>query len=373
MSTSKIAGSLLAGLCIAAGVYGWSDQIGTSFGKTTNSFSALEDTSQTPSLAKTATLASFEPADNLPSNAEIALTALPEAAIAPITTIASNGTATVSPRPAVPPGFASQFHDYSLSTAKETMADIHRTLREPVVLEIPEELPLSEALELLLNSTGGPRITLQFDQAELTNVLIDVEQVLTGKLPAGEMTLHSALEALFRSLDSDTRLDYVIRDEVLLVTTQEAAEWPENMETRTYYVGHLLPLFEEATSSMADFDSAIFQLQGGGVGGGFFSLQDARAGAAAGSGQPAGRSRPGKNSQQGTATVNGVSGSSQTPKNAENLMSGTSTSQDHLVGSIIQLTSPPLLWQPLDESGGHLVAADQLLIVRQSRRGHEAV
>jgi hypothetical protein len=83
------------------------------------------------------------------------------------------------------------------------------------------------------------------DRGELGLVGIDsLEEVDISEIEFDDILLRSALNLIFQQTNDDTRspepLTYVIRDEVVVITTVAKADSDEMKATRVYDVGHLL-------------------------------------------------------------------------------------------------------------------------------------
>ena len=113
------------------------------------------------------------------------------------------------------------------------------------------ETPLDQVVDFLKDQHG---INIELDAGELDNVGIGTDVPITRNLKG--ITLRSALRLMLKDLE----LTYVIRDEVLLITTPEEAE--AELVTKVYPVGDLvLPI----QSGMG---------MGGMGGGGMFAVED---------------------------------------------------------------------------------------------------
>ncbi|MEX0675631.1 MAG: hypothetical protein WD063_01050 [Pirellulales bacterium] len=91
------------------------------------------------------------------------------------------------------------------------------------------ETPLQDAVEYLKSLH---KIEIQLDSKALEDATIGSDTPVTRQLK--DIKLSSALNLLLRDLD----LTYIIRDEILLITTPEQAE--SQLLTRTYPVGDLV-------------------------------------------------------------------------------------------------------------------------------------
>ncbi|MCA9269024.1 MAG: hypothetical protein KDA41_11165, partial [Planctomycetales bacterium] len=138
----------------------------------------------------------------------------------------------------------------SIDLAKRGGAEekIFEALDQPTTLEFIEA-PLSDVIDYTKDLHG---IEIQIDKRALEDVGIGTDTPITRNLKG--ITLRSALRLLLKDLD----LTYVIRDEVLLITTPEEAE--SQLVTKVYPVADLvLPIRSGAGANP-------FQL-GGGLGG----------------------------------------------------------------------------------------------------------
>ena len=109
----------------------------------------------------------------------------------------------------------------------------------------------------------------------------------------------------------------MVRSEMLLITTRQAAEAEENMTVRLYDIGHLVT--PQAGS--------VFLYQG--------------------QGQLQSKTRPSNGSQLPTS--------------------------QQLAQWVMDSTAPPARWFELDGEGGRLNVHNRMLIVRQSHRAHLAI
>jgi len=132
---------------------------------------------------------------------------------------------------------------------------INNELQEDTALEFIET-PLSEAVDFLKHLH---EIEIQIDTKALEDVGIGTDTPITRNLKG--ITLRSALRLILRDMD----LTYVIRDEVLLITTPEEAE--SQLATKVYPVADLvLPIMDARTLGGGALGG--FGMGGGGMGGG---------------------------------------------------------------------------------------------------------
>jgi len=120
---------------------------------------------------------------------------------------------------------------------------IRQALNRPVTFEFIET-PL-EAVAAYLEDTSKVRVVL--DHPALSDDGIDRNVPMT--LSVKDIPLRSALRLMLR----DLHLTYLVRDEVLLITTPEEAE--TQLECRVYPVGDLLPSCDVAGRQVGDFDA----------------------------------------------------------------------------------------------------------------------
>lgn len=128
------------------------------------------------------------------------------------------------------------------SPDKET---IQRALMREVTFEFAET-PLKEALAQLKKQAG---VNIVIDTKALEDVEIKPDVPITGQ--GNKISLRSALRRLLRHLD----LTYVIRDEVILVTTPEEGEL--RLDTGIYPVGDLIGRKDEKGQTVYDYQTLI--------------------------------------------------------------------------------------------------------------------
>lgn len=182
-----------------------------------------------------------------------------------------------------------------------TLPRVTATLDQETSIEVVDA-PLADVVEFLKDLH---EINIQFDAKALAAVGIGTDTPVTRKLRG--ISLRSALNLMLKELD----LTYVIRDEVLLITTPEEAG--KMTELRVYDVSSLLP----PAGSAEDLARALVKTM---------------------------------DSKQGAPPASG--GGSETP--AE--------------GVLKQMRSTEK-----DKPGRSIAAYEQLLIVRDSARGHDEV
>jgi Sigma-70, region 4 len=263
-----------------------------------------------------------------------------------------------------------QYAGYSSTAKRKAAARIRDAIsQECPPLDFPGEVPISEILQQIadwVSNTHGIRLHIVPDQAELEmEGISSLNGVTVTDVELDGITLHSALDLMF-SQTSDPELDYIIRDEVMLVTTRTAAELDENMETRVYDVSRILPLFK--TKTVQQTVQQTGQQMGHAYPEGFFSIDS-----------PAGMARAGV--PPGAVSASGTSGGvSSTQSDPPGGMGGASqivdvvlTPGDQLLEVIQSMSSPPAQWFDIDGEGGRISAVGDVIVVRQSRRGHELI
>lgn len=118
-------------------------------------------------------------------------------------------------------------------------------LEEPTTLEF-KDAPLADAAVAFLRDRHG--IPVQLDLRALEDVGIGPDTPVTCNVE--DVKVKSALRLLLRDMD----LTYVIRNEVLLITTEDKADGPDGHFTRTYPVADLV---ETKGGKERDFDTLI--------------------------------------------------------------------------------------------------------------------
>lgn len=123
------------------------------------------------------------------------------------------------------------------------------------------ETPLNSVIDFLKDQHD---INIEIDTKALDEIGIGSDSPITRNLRG--ISLRSALRLMLKDLD----LTYVVRDEVLLITTQEEAE--SKLVTKVYPVGDLvLPIGMMGGGMMGGMGGGMM---GGGMGGGFFAVED---------------------------------------------------------------------------------------------------
>jgi hypothetical protein len=140
-------------------------------------------------------------------------------------------------------------------------AEILKQLDEPTRMDF-EETPLDEVVDYLKEFHG---IEIQLDTKALDEVGIGSDTPVTSRVRG--ISLRSGLRLMLKAVDPT--LTYAIQNEVLMITTREAAE--ENLVTRVYPVADLvLPITLSGFAGSGGFSGggAAAGFGGGGFGGG---------------------------------------------------------------------------------------------------------
>ena len=134
------------------------------------------------------------------------------------------------------------------ATAARCSADeekINEALDSPTAMDFHEQ-PLSDVVEYLKERHG---IRVQLDVKSLTDVGVSGDTPVTKAVKG--VSLRSALRLLLR----DYGLTYLIKDEVLLITTPEKAD--EELLTRIYPVADLVLVPQGGEDAEPDFDTLV--------------------------------------------------------------------------------------------------------------------
>lgn len=118
-------------------------------------------------------------------------------------------------------------------------------LDEKTIVDFPDE-PLSGVIRFFQNHHN---IEMRIDAKALEDVSLGTDTPVNCQLQ--NVTLRSALNLVLGSLD----LTWIIRDEVLMITTPEEAEL--YLVTRVYDVGKLVAVQDPGGKRWCDFDSLI--------------------------------------------------------------------------------------------------------------------
>lgn len=289
-----------------------------------------------------------------PKPTEVVVAAKSISVTNPVSALTADNLVLASKSPASPPSKA-QYAGFSSSVSREVAERIYQQLeQESPDLDFPGEVSLEEVLNQIadhVSTTTNTKLKIVPDYAQLElegiNSLAEVQVkdvVLKG------LTLRSALDLIF-SQTKDPDLDFLVKNEVLIVTTRDEAESDENLFNRYYNVTKHLNLYAPKVGETYP-----------GLGGGGFG----RGGAAPAESAPAGSAQAGSG-QAGS----GYSGSGQAPIRRPVRYELSELNQ--LLMTVQDLTAPSAKWFDVDSEGGRMQGTGSILMVRQSRRGHLAV
>lgn len=212
-----------------------------------------------------------------------------------------------------PPRSWEELMDGFSSVSNRAAADrIYRALEKPCPpLDFPRNTDLRDILEPIfdrLKQNEGESFSILEDAGALDADSIELDDVKIEAFHVEGISIRSALDELL--VQTDPQLDYMVRSEVLLITTRTAAESDENLMIRVYDVRSLVAPIQTSIESQ------------GGV---------------------------------------RRSSNSSLPSSRE------------LAQWVMDSTAPPARWFDIDGEGGRLNFHNQLLIIRQSRRVHLAI
>lgn len=201
---------------------------------------------------------------------------------------------------------------FSSVSTRAAAERIYRALEKPCPpLDFPRNTDLRDIMEPIfdrLKQNEGESFSILEDAGSLDADSIELDDVKIEAFHVEGISIRSALDELLGQVDP--QLDYMVRNEVLLITTRAAAESDENLTVRVYDVRNLVAPIQNSPESQ------------GGV-----------------------RRSP----------------NSLLPSSRE------------LAQWVMDSTAPPARWFNIDGEGGRLNFHNQLLIVRQSRRAHLAI
>ncbi len=268
--------------------------------------------------------------------------------------------------------------EFSRASARAVEQQIYQTIGTEKIpaLEFPGDNSLADVLKFLsqhLSETTGLQLLVMLDPLD-PDIGSDPEflnSTIISKvsLPEGSMTIASALELILaRVTDQDPKLTWVIRNEVLLITTTDSAESEENLILRSYDISRLRSVFPPSEQY---WDTPKSRLSGGtggggggkGGGGGFFMLQENAIGHSP---------RDASSSSLKNRTQN-VTGSPVAPDPGTNETRLYLVPYAGLLDAIQQMTTPPCPWINNGDEIGTMTIAGNRLLVHQSRKGHEMV
>ncbi|MCR9197269.1 MAG: sigma-70 family RNA polymerase sigma factor [Planctomycetaceae bacterium] len=278
----------------------------------------------------------------------------------------------------------------------------------PAKIDFTGEMPLSDCLAYLsahfsqsyVDETGNRRqLSIIADTRALEDHGIStLDDVLIRDIELEQVTLENALELLFSKTDED--LTYEIRNEVMVITTKDAAM--ERLETRAYNVTKLLTL--DYSNNSGGFGGGGYS-GGGGFGGGGGGLGGGGFGGGMGGGAPGMGSSTGGGAGPGVGGPGpglggggGMSGGgglfSVPAQMGDGGMGGGGlggggmgggmsggfgggmpgyTGAQSLRELVMDMTSPPCHWLERDGEGGAIQTVGNTLVVRQTQAGHREI
>lgn len=255
-------------------------------------------------------------------------------------------------------------------------------------LDFAGESSLSEVLLEIMetvnqNSKSAGKITMVVDHRALEDEGLDsLDDILVREISLSGIELRKALKLILDQTD----LDYLIRNDVLFLTSKsEASDNEDYFSTRIYPVKNLLAL--SVTSGEGDYGGGMM---GGGYDGGGMGADMGMSGMGMGgmdveeveeSDESANTSSKKNRRQRGgggglnslPAQFGGGGGGLGGGMGGMGGM-GVEPTPDHpLIQLVRDMTSPPCQWLDIDGQGGAISIAGTSLVVRQSRRGHEEI
>lgn len=233
-------------------------------------------------------------------------------------------------------------------------------------LDFPGETSLGEVLSEIMDAinkgaNANNKISLVIDHKGLDKEgLSSLNDISVRDVNLSGIELKKAMKLIL----DQTEIDYLIRNDVLFVTTKlDALEDSDYYSTRIYPVKNLLAL-NVATGE------GYYGGDGGGMGMGADDGMDGGQGGDSSSKSPP---KTNRRPQQGGGGLNSL------PVQFGGLGGGMSgmgvePTPDHsLIQLVRDMTSPPCQWLDQDGQGGAISIAGTSLVVRQSRRGHEEI
>lgn len=394
---SKIGLTIAAGLVVATGLWGmthlaaFQDAIGEGGVvtiDTTDGDAVQRDETNAELQGRTEATAVIEPT----SEDEVGQAAVPGSTIAPAPVVelaghdgSGMGSASAETPPAKPrrplTGAAAEFSRRSERDAERRLNEMMQTERT-VDMQFPGDNPLTDILEQMstaLIESQSWRVAVRPDVKAFADDAIILSDVIIKdiEIAEGQMTVGSALDHILSQ--TDPKLTWIAKDELILITTESAAEADENMFLRSYDISRLREI-SQLTVSTWDTGGGMMggggEMMGGG-GGGFFSVALAPSqfgGGQGGGGQ--GGAGPGGAGTPVRPRVTRTQSSHPAPRTPAEDGSGQGVViswESGLIQTVQDLTGPPCHWIETDGEGGRMSVAGNRLIVRQSRKGHEQV
>ncbi len=366
---SKIGLTIAAGLILATGAWGMSHlaafQEASGEGSAANA-TAAEVNQETPDLKGRTDVA----ADADPTGDEVTVALASNSGHATISQpgLGSSGNLGSTPPAAKPrhaaKGAAAEFSRRSAREVEEQFNEIIQT--KPVKsLSFPGENPLTGILEQISGqvtttycATLDRRFTIMPDLKAMNDNAILLQDVMIKDIELDGIALSSALDLILRQ--TDPPLTWVVKDEVVLITTVAAAESDEYMLLRSYDISRLREISQLTVTTWTGGGGGM-----GGGGGGMFCVPVAPTqfggNGMGGGGQAAlEKTLPSKPANSSSSADNA---------NQQQVI----TWEAGLMSTVKDMSSPPCRWYDLDGEGGRMNVAGNRLLVRQSRKGHEQV
>ncbi|MEP3479571.1 MAG: RNA polymerase sigma factor [Fuerstiella sp.] len=230
-------------------------------------------------------------------------------------------------------------------------------------LDFPGETNLKEILstvfdEVNKNAQLGQDVTLVVDYQQLNQEgLQPYEDILVRDIRLSGIPLKTAIKLIL----DQTEIDYLVRDDVLFLTThEEALTNADYFTTRIYPVKNLLAV--QTTTDGGDY--GMGEIMGGEMGMGGMGMGESEV-------SPANKTRR-KQSGGGLNSLPVQFGGG----GIDNYGMGGGLYVEpnhHLIQLVRDMTSPPCLWLDMDGQGGAISITGNSLVVRQSRRGHDEI
>ena len=169
-----------------------------------------------------------------------------------------------------------RYKSLSLRSVKPTEEWLEKKLDEPLPrpLQYPTDTSLSEILSFIADAytEQGPytmRIILDESDEAIGEDSEFLENTTVAGIDLAGITLRNALQLIFAKV-KDNDLTVMIKNEVMMVTTVETAEAPENLVTRIYDVADLVVITQAGMGGMGGMGGGMGGMGGGmgGMGGG---------------------------------------------------------------------------------------------------------
>jgi len=362
---SKIGLTIAAGLILATGVWGMSHlaafQDAGEGGGAANP-TAAEENQGVPDLKGRTEVA----ADEAPAGSEVTLSSnAAEANVSADGTTSSNPGGGLLPlkSPTAKPrrplkGAVAEFSRQSARDVDERLNEIIQS--KPVKsLSFPGENPLTDILEQISGHAtntycvGDQRFTIMPDLQALDADSVVLRDVMIKDIEFDGIALSSALDLILSQ--TDPSLTWVVKDEVVLITTVSAAESDEYLFLRSYDISQLR---EISKLSVSIWDTSVGQNNSGG--GGSFQSGGLQGGGLGGGGAA--------QATQANSLINKPENPTPAPP-----VSRLLTWEASLIAIVDAMSSPPCRWFDTQGEGGRMNVAGNRLLVRQSRKGHEQV